>query len=184
MASVERHFRGRSVSLELPDELENITGTSKRQREPGATLPVGVHDAAHGTVALRPQFALNAHIGSTEWTKTLYKRCVGIVFRVLETVDKVVAALTHADDLRAVQGEIEFVFVRLSEAAKDEGVVVAGNDEHDVLVFAAGVVVGDSEGFDDFWESLAIVDDADESAAKRVDGGVAREKALRQSRSR
>lgn len=105
----------------------------------------------------------------------MHQRRVGIVFRVLEPRNEVVAALAHANDLGAVQGKVELVFVGLSKATEDEGVIVTGNDEDDVLVFSAGVVVGDSEGFGDFGEGFAIVDNSDKSATKRVDRVVAGE---------
>ena len=103
----------------------------------------------------------------------MHQGCLRIVFGILEAGNKVVAALAHANNLGTVQGQVQLVFVRLGKTAEDEGVVVARDNENNIFVLAAGVIVSDSESFGDFGESGAIVDNSDESATERIDGSVA-----------
>lgn len=78
-----------------------------------------MNDFTLGAVFPRAKLALYSDVGAPEWSQALHERSIWVVLCILESWYKSVASLAHANNLRAVQSEIELVFVGLRQSYID-----------------------------------------------------------------
>ena len=121
-------------------------------------------DGAGEAVAVQAEVAFDADVAVAGGAEALGERVGGVGAGMGEGGEKGLAAGAHADDFGGGEGEVEGGAVGLGDAAEEEDVVVAGDDEDDFAV--RGGVGGDGEGGGEFGEVGAVVDDADEGAAE------------------
>ena len=91
-----------NTGFDLLNKAEDVSCTAKGQREPRATLAVGVNNPAERAILLPPQLALDPDIHPAHGPETLYDGGVRIKLCVLEAGHKAVAPSRHPAHLRAV----------------------------------------------------------------------------------
>lgn len=121
--------------------------------------PLGARDAA--------KLTLDANVPRSEGSESLSQRVRRVEASLLEAREERFAAVAHALDDGRVEGEVQFGLVRLGDASDEKNVVVARDEEDDLV----GVVYGvgsDGQGRLDLGIVLAVVDDADKSAPNGI----------------
>lgn len=175
----QHHLPSNLTLLNFLNKVQHIPSAPERECETRSTMSVRMHDLASLSVLTQPQFPFYPHVVLAERSQALYDRSCWVQFGILQSRHEVVAPFTHLHNFGRFECKVEFPLVGLGESAEDQYVVVAWDDEDDLLV--AFGIVGDGVRLCDFGESPAVIDNPNECASKRVHRAVRCESERRQT---